>query len=191
MLEERVPWWLKSRHDNIFCWNFNVVLLFLSDKTSNLCNHLFPRKATQFRSRFCADLKLFGVPIPRVTHWLLSATRLSVTSFNVANASTLIGTLRHTPLRSWLQFQFRILSCVLQNIPCKCRDGKVERCPTWTLHYFYLPLRIFAVGLWYQSVQFWSDILIRKLRWYWVPYSVVPIVYLPWGRCCPWSCEQF
>ena len=113
MLEERVPWWLKSRHDNIFCWNFNVVLLFLSDKTSNLCNHLFPRKATQFRSRFCADLKLFGVPIPRVTHWLLSATRLSVTSFNVANASTLIGTLRHPPLRSWLQFQFRILSCVL------------------------------------------------------------------------------
>ena len=93
-----VAWWMNSQNDNILCWNFKVVLLFLSDKTSNLCNHLGPRKTTQFRSRFYADLKLLWGPNSRVTCWVSSATRLLVTSCNAANASTLRRTLRHTPL---------------------------------------------------------------------------------------------
>ena len=93
-----VAWWMNSQNDNILCWNFKVVLLFLSDKTSNLCNHLGPRKTTQAHFRSYADLKLLWGPNSRVTCWVSSATRLSVTSCNAANASTLRWTLRHTPL---------------------------------------------------------------------------------------------
>ena len=88
----------QRKGDNILCWNFKVVLLFLSDKTSNLCNHLGPRKTTQAHFRSYADLKLLWGPNSRVTCWVSSATRLSVTSCNAANASTLRWTLRHTPL---------------------------------------------------------------------------------------------
>ena len=48
--------------------------------------------------RSYADLKLLWGPNSRVTCWVSSATRLSVTSCNAANASTLRWTLRHTPL---------------------------------------------------------------------------------------------
>ena len=100
IMKERMPWW----HDE---WTVKMTISFVEtsrlftfspDKTSNLCNHLFPTGCTQDHFRSYADLNTSWGSNSRVTCCVSSSTRLSVTSCNAANASILRRTLRHTPL---------------------------------------------------------------------------------------------